>query len=145
MPTLIGKPLRPMPIRPENRKRYPPDWNDISLAIREAAGWRCEECGQPDKRIQPKVLTGDYATYLGGRAMVRKPNTCVLTVAHLDHTPENCERDNLRALCQKCHNRYDAPERAANRKKRLAEEAGQLSMDSILDDAHKQAEDNIPF
>lgn len=31
----------------------------------------------------------------------------VLTIAHLDHTPENCDLDNLKALCQKCHLRYD--------------------------------------
>lgn len=39
----------------------------------------------------------------------------VLTVAHLDHTPENCSPDNLRALCQRCHNRYDAKHRAETR------------------------------
>lgn len=31
-----------MPIRPENRARYPKDWKAISLEVREAAGWRCE-------------------------------------------------------------------------------------------------------
>lgn len=32
----------------------------------------------------------------------------VLTIAHLDHTPENCADDNLRAWCQRCHLAYDA-------------------------------------
>lgn len=31
----------------------------------------------------------------------------VLTVAHLDHNPQNCNPENLRALCQKCHLTYD--------------------------------------
>jgi hypothetical protein len=31
----------------------------------------------------------------------------VLTVAHLDHDPRNCDLANLRALCQQCHLRYD--------------------------------------
>lgn len=31
----------------------------------------------------------------------------VLTVAHLDHTPENCQPENLRAMCQRCHLNYD--------------------------------------
>ncbi len=31
----------------------------------------------------------------------------ILTVAHLDHHPENCEDWNLKAMCQKCHNNYD--------------------------------------
>jgi 5-methylcytosine-specific restriction endonuclease McrA len=35
----------------------------------------------------------------------------VLTVAHLNHTPEDCRDENLKALCQRCHNRYDAAER----------------------------------
>lgn len=42
----------------------------------------------------------------------------VLTIAHLDHTPENCDPDNLRALCQKCHNQYDAKHRTETRRKR---------------------------
>ena len=39
----------------------------------------------------------------------------VLTIAHLDHTPEHCNPDNLRALCQRCHNRYDAEHRKETR------------------------------
>jgi len=41
-----------------------------------------------------------------------------LTVAHLDHTPENCADDNLKALCQRCHNRYDMPMRRAGIRER---------------------------
>lgn len=40
----------------------------------------------------------------------------VLTIAHLDHTPENYDPTNLRALCQRCHNKYDAQHRAETRK-----------------------------
>ena len=40
----------------------------------------------------------------------------VLTVAHLDHTPENCADDNLVALCQKCHNNYDSGHRQETRR-----------------------------
>lgn len=39
----------------------------------------------------------------------------VLTIAHLDHDPTNNDYSNLRALCQLCHNRYDAEHRKANR------------------------------
>ena len=31
----------------------------------------------------------------------------VLTIAHLDHQPENCADDNLRAWCQRHHLGYD--------------------------------------
>lgn len=45
----------------------------------------------------------------------------VLTVAHLDHVPENCADDNLKAMCQRCHNRYDAPMRRAGIRQRKRE------------------------
>lgn len=87
-----------MPIRPENRARYPRDWKIISKRIRIRAGSRCEFCGIPDGDVQP-----------GSGAIV------VLTVAHMDHVPENCSDENLKALCQKCHNSYDAEHRSKNR------------------------------
>jgi hypothetical protein len=37
----------------------------------------------------------------------------VLTVAHLNHMPEDCSDENLLAMCQRCHNAYDAPMRRA--------------------------------
>lgn len=90
-----------MPIRPENRARYPADWKRISLAIRERANQRCEACGAANG--EPHPVTGSRV---------------VLTVAHLDHQPENCTPENLRAWCQRCHNAYDAPMRAAGVKAR---------------------------
>lgn len=84
-----------MPIRHENRARYPKDWPAISRRIRfERAGNRCEECGA--ENYQPHPVTGSRV---------------ILTVAHLDHRPENCADENLRAWCQRCHNAYDAPMR----------------------------------
>jgi hypothetical protein len=37
-----------MPIRPENKLRYPPDWYAISLSIKDRAGHKCEDCGVPN-------------------------------------------------------------------------------------------------
>ena len=55
----------------------------------------------------------------------------VLTVAHLDHTPENCDPGNLLAMCQPCHLRYDAQHHAATaratRRQRLRD-GGQTEM-----------------
>ena len=95
-----------MPIRPENRSRYPADWRQISRRIREErAGGRCEcegECGlDHGGRCEAVNYTPHPVT--GSRV--------VLTVAHLDHVPEHCEDGNLRAMCQQCHNRYDQPMR----------------------------------
>lgn len=39
----------------------------------------------------------------------------VLTVGHLDHVPENCAPENLRAWCQRCHLHYDRHHHAATR------------------------------
>jgi len=38
----------------------------------------------------------------------------VLTVAHLDHNPANCDPENLRAMCQRCHLAYDAEHHRRN-------------------------------
>lgn len=97
-----------MPIRPENRGRYPKDWKQIRERILARAGNRCEGSpAYPDCR----AINGMELRRLD-RGIV------VLTIAHLDHTPENCDDDNLRAWCQRCHNTYDAPMRAAGVKAR---------------------------
>ena len=95
-----------MPIRPENRSRYPADWRHISARIRERAGNKCEWCEASNG--EPHPVTGSKV---------------VLTVAHLDHQPENCADDNLAALCQRCHNRYDAPVRQAGMRQRKRDRA----------------------
>jgi DnaJ-class molecular chaperone len=99
-----------MPIRPENRARYPKEWKAISARIRfERAENMCEcsgECGSEE--CQEK---GCHAE--NGKPHPLTGSKVVLTVAHLDHVPENCGDDNLKAMCQRCHNRYDAPMRRA--------------------------------
>lgn len=85
-----------MPIRAENRDRYPPEWPLISLWVRVCAGWRCEWCNA--EHGEPHPITGSKV---------------VLTVAHLDHQPENCAPTNLVGLCQRCHNGHDAKARRA--------------------------------
>lgn len=90
-----------MPILPENRKRYPANWKEIREQILDRAGHRCETCGA--ENYSSHMLTGSRV---------------VLTIAHLDHVPEHCEPENLRALCQKCHNRYDREHRNQTRKRR---------------------------
>jgi hypothetical protein len=80
-----------MPIKPENKARYPRDWKAISKRIRfERAGNRCEWCGAENH--QPHPVTGSKV---------------VLTVAHLDHDLVDHSDENLAALCQRCHLTYD--------------------------------------
>jgi 5-methylcytosine-specific restriction endonuclease McrA len=109
-----------MPIRPENKARYPKDWPAISKRIRERAGDKCEECGVPNGAFRNSV-TGDVtmdADEADLWELVGKTVRIVLTVGHRDHQPENCDDENLAAWCQRCHNRYDAPVRAAGIKAR---------------------------
>lgn len=130
-----------MPIRPENVARYPADWPAISARVREEAGQCCEWCAAPNGALIRRGNAGGCAVWrlsddpapVNGRCAetgAEVPDTgedpvgygapvrVILTVAHLDHQPENCARENLRALCQRCHNRYDAPARAAGRQAR---------------------------
>lgn len=105
-----------MPIRPENKNRYPRDWKAIRAAILDLAGRRCEQCGVPNHAYRPRRR--DEWTTDAGQAETwamdgERVSRIVLTVAHLDHQPENCDPDNLRALCQRCHLAYDAGHNAA--------------------------------
>jgi hypothetical protein len=123
-----------VPIREENKARYPKDWKAISLRIREKAGQKCEKCAAPngqeilrmtceDYHFEPVYAirtgeifcanTGREIDYRNAPDLYGKWVKVVLTVAHLDHTPENCADDNLKAWCQRCHNIYDMPMRKA--------------------------------
>lgn len=93
-----------MPIKPENKARYPKNWStEIRPAILERAGHKCE--GSPD---YPECRIDNYS-------INKKGSKVVLTIAHLDHTPENCNFDNLRAWCQRCHLNYDKEHHAETR------------------------------
>lgn len=132
-----------MPIKPENRSRYPANWSDIRTAILARAGDCCETCKVANgKRIArgagpfagtyqadtAEVFDAETGEYIASVRMseyqVKNMVTIVLTIAHLDHQPENCDPDNLRALCQMHHLRYDAIHHAetarATRHERLA-------------------------
>jgi 5-methylcytosine-specific restriction endonuclease McrA len=89
-----------MPIKPENKKLYPENWKQISKRIRfERAKNKCEVCGAENYRPHPET---------GSRV--------VLTVAHLDHDPQNNKEDNLKAMCQRCHLKYDTGHHAKTRR-----------------------------
>lgn len=118
-----------MPIRPENRDRYPADWPQISQRIRQRAGWRCEWCGIENGRLGGRSQSGRWwdAGPLDcsgrrprpgetwwcyneeiGTSMLLPIVRIVLTVAHIhDPSPENCAEENLAALCQRCHLNHD--------------------------------------
>lgn len=91
------------PIRASELGRYPADWPEISAGIRFGrAGGRCEcegECGTGQHQGRCELRHGEP----------RRPggSSVVLTCAHRDHTPENCDPANLFAACEPCHLAYD--------------------------------------
>lgn len=89
-----------MPIK--NKNLYPKNWKIISDEIRfNRAKGQCEcegECGlHHDKRCIERH--NELARWANGKI--------VLTVAHLNHNPKDNRRNNLKAMCQRCHLRYD--------------------------------------
>lgn len=125
-----------MPIKPENKARYPKEWKAIRARILKRAGDCCEWCHVPNKARITRGTGEDAETYMDANANVWCANTgehlgqthmssyecngrwinIVLTIAHLDHTPENCDDDNLRALCQRCHLKHDREHHAETAK-----------------------------
>lgn len=105
-----------MPIKPENRKRYPADWPQVRERILTRAGHKCEQCSIPNYAYR----NNDTDEWTRNEMQAETWATCddakvtriVLTIGHLDHTPENCGDENLRAWCQRCHLRYDAQHHA---------------------------------
>jgi 5-methylcytosine-specific restriction endonuclease McrA len=128
-----------MPIRPENRERYPKDWKLRSRFVREyRAKNRCEWCRVPNYcvvyRTTGRIADGPFPTYAEARQAHAELyasrmgvegdvptlwSVVVLTVAHVyDDRPEACSLLNLAALCQRCHNRHDMKSRRAGIRER---------------------------
>ena len=106
-----------MPIRPENRSRYSANWRAIRAEILMRAGQCCEGSpAYPDCRAR----NGEQHPVTGSKV--------ILTIAHLDHTPENCEPGNLRAWCQRCHLTHDAAHHAGNARRTRDARSGQGSL-----------------
>lgn len=132
-----------MPIRPEMKHLYPPrkEWHAIRERILARAKHTCEcdgscgvphngkWCGVPNHELvvryrdddaletwhphthgTPCLVESCNASEFDGARVVR----VVLTIAHLDHNPTNNVDSNLRALCQRCHLRYDRHEHLKN-------------------------------
>ena len=94
-----------MPIKKELKHLYPKNWKEIRANILKRANNCCEFCGVPDHSWRPSLNSTSPSDAV----------KVILTIAHLDHDPTNNNPANLRALCQRCHNRYDAEHRSANR------------------------------
>ena len=115
-----------MPILFENRHYYKaPAFIHAREQVLKRAGDKCEFCGVKNK-TEGYWLNDHFSETL--LHVPLKTILIVLTVAHLDHDPANNDLDNLRALCQRCHNRHDAKDRAKNRKLRVERRERQMEL-----------------
>lgn len=127
-----------MPISPENRARYPKEWKkEIVPRIRARSGDRCEchgECGlfhySIDGRQHDSAIMLNRRDLIRCEAVNREPHPVtksmvVLTVGHLNHTPEDCRDEVLRHWCQRCHLRYDSKEHQRNARRTRFRKVGQ--------------------
>jgi ribosomal protein L37AE/L43A len=124
---------------PIDYSKYPSNWKtEIRPAILERANNCCEFCNVPNYKVILRGFwngvncyqdldghiydekTSEYigSDYIGEVDLNNKskPIKVVLTIAHLDHDITNNDYENLKALCQKCHNNHDKDFRKKNRK-----------------------------
>lgn len=109
-----------------NRADYPSNWEAISREIRERSGGQCEctgECGLHRTTPGPRRCAernGQPARWAKGKV--------VLTTAHLCHNPRCRRRAHLKAMCQRCHLRYDVKLHQRHRAERRERESGQARL-----------------
>ena len=109
-----------MPISAEKMTQYPggstrsKEWLEFRSALLARADHRCAGTPQtPDCRAangEPHPKTGSKV---------------VLTIAHMDWDESHADPERCRALCQRCHNMWDAPSRKINASKTRHRKAGQ--------------------
>ena len=115
---------------PIDYKDYPDNWKWLSRQVIKDANNKCELCYAPNRQwIIRRYNTADYPWVLfkGNEEVEGKPIKVVLTVHHIDLDKKNSKKQNLIALCQKCHLRLDLLHHMKNRKqKSLSKEKGFL-------------------
>lgn len=121
---------------PINKDKYPPNWDsEIRPRILERDQHKCVFCGVSNYAEGIRTIFGELVSddqfmsdcaILGPSAALKYGDLhkvriikIVLTIAHLDHDEENWEvkDERLASLCQRCHLRYDAPEKKRRREK----------------------------
>ena len=109
---------------PCDYSKYPANWlTEIRPDIMYRAMGRCEMCGLLHRDVirrhkkNPAVTIHEHEISHGMLPPWRRPIRIIITIAHLDHDRTNNDPRNLRALCQRCHNLWDAAHRAESRRK----------------------------
>ena len=85
-----------------NTRRYPDNWHEIALAVKERCGWRCAKCNL--QCLRP----GDSTKNLTKSQQAKLK----LNVHHQNRIPEDNRPENLIPLCSACHLLYHTRKRA---------------------------------
>lgn len=125
---------------PFDKSKYPPNWDsEIRPRILARAENKCECCQVPNHEIIFRGFMDELEVYQTSNGNIfnasnsnliayedyfghitplsgnpnQKSIKVVLTIAHLDHDEENWDvkDERLKAMCQRCHLRYDVPEK----------------------------------
>lgn len=115
-----------MPLTKEKLAMYPRNWKQIRAEVLLRAGNRCEcggECGLHRTTPGPRRCVEMHQ-----QKAVFARGLVVLTIAHLNHNPKDSRRRNLKAMCQRCHLRYDVKHHMKNAAATRARKSGQLSL-----------------
>jgi hypothetical protein len=89
---------------PMRREAYPDDWEAIALACKNAADWRCQDCGMQCRRPGEPFDT-HRRTMSVHHVGVAKPDG----QPGDPHDKMDVRPENLLALCAACHLRRDLP------------------------------------
>lgn len=102
-------------------KNYPRNWKKASRTIRKAAGYRCEWCQMgagerhPDGRVVTLSVHHQGAAYADGT-----PGD--------PHDKHDLRRENLIALCDRCHFQADLPLLIAHKRNERLRQRGRLAL-----------------
>jgi hypothetical protein len=116
-----------MPISAERMKLYPggsihsKEWKTFRAQILQRAEDACE--GTP-QHPECRAANGEPHPETGGKV--------VLTIAHMDHDESHADPERCRALCQRCHNKWDASHRRANAARTRRQRSPQIDMEEIF-------------
>jgi len=110
-----------LPIKPENKDKYPDDWDETREATLKKYNNRCAFCGVENHTFGYRDENGKFIKVEEGCALDiaaldgYKIIEIVLTRAHLNQDETDNREENVKPLCQKCHNNLDAARRAQTR------------------------------